>query len=226
MENASKALLMAGGVLITIIIVSVFVFMYNSAKALPKTQEQVKEAEEIAKFNKPYESYAKNNIRGTDVYSVIYMANDNNAKYSGDTQFHITIEINIKNAIDATVRKFELKNNKWVQTGKNYGATTNYAGWYYNIETNNRNATQVIPSDIAQGFQTDVENNQGTGVLYSINGNDWSDTLVEEEAVRNKCYYTKNKINSELKRRKFNCTDVGYSSDTGRVNYMSFEEYI
>ena len=101
MENASKALLMAGGMLITIIIVGVLVMAWNNMRELPKTQEQIKEAEELSAFNKKYESYAKNGIRGSDLVTVVNMAVNNNEKdeYKNQEDMKITIKYKITTPI-------------------------------------------------------------------------------------------------------------------------------
>ena len=51
MENASKALLMAGSVLISIIVISLFLIMTNSLTSYQQTQTQSQREAQIVSFN-------------------------------------------------------------------------------------------------------------------------------------------------------------------------------
>ena len=55
MENASKALLMAGGILITLIIISAFVLMFNQIGDYEKAQSSNEKELQLAKFNLDFE---------------------------------------------------------------------------------------------------------------------------------------------------------------------------
>lgn len=138
MENATKALLIAGSMLITIIILGVLVMAWNNIKELPKTQEQIKEAEELSAFNKKYESYAKNNIRGTDIVTVVNMANSNNKKYQNQADMIVTIKFKITKELEQIVRKYEYKNGKWEQS-KTEQPTFTTVETEYNNSSNIRN---------------------------------------------------------------------------------------
>lgn len=71
MENASKALLMAGGVLIAIIIISLLVKTYGNIGTFQKQQISVEEAERIEEYNKEYTKYLNQYVYGTEVITVI-----------------------------------------------------------------------------------------------------------------------------------------------------------
>lgn len=99
MENASKALLMAGGVLIAVLIISLFVYMFTSASSMFQTEEDVERAQEIEEYNKQYESYNRKLLRGTDLISLMNKAISNNAKYQDDVdtleEYKITISFKL-----------------------------------------------------------------------------------------------------------------------------------
>ena len=67
MENASKALVMAGAILITIMVLGMFIFFFAQLKEFPKQQDEAKKLAQISKFNQEYESYYKKKMYGTDV---------------------------------------------------------------------------------------------------------------------------------------------------------------
>ena len=64
MENAAKALEIAGGILIAALVVSVLIVSYNNMKALPDTQEQVLSAQQLQSFNQSFLSYNSQNLQG------------------------------------------------------------------------------------------------------------------------------------------------------------------
>lgn len=70
MENASKALLIAGGVLIAILIVSVLVVTLNIVNSNQRTREKALATEQLAEFNQKYEAYNKKALRGTDIITL------------------------------------------------------------------------------------------------------------------------------------------------------------
>lgn len=97
MENASKALLMAGGILLAILIISAFVFMFSSAKNFSASQDAKTLEDQIKAFNSEYEAYNKTVMYGTDVITVINKSMDYNHKI-GENEAIINIKLNLKNA--------------------------------------------------------------------------------------------------------------------------------
>lgn len=57
MENASKALIMAGGVMIAIAVISMAVYMFMNYKGYVESSEQMLTANQIENFNRFYESF-------------------------------------------------------------------------------------------------------------------------------------------------------------------------
>jgi hypothetical protein len=115
MENASKALLIAGGVLIAILIVSVLVVTLNIVNSNQKTREKALATEQLAEFNQKYESYNKKALRGTDIITLKNMAkSEGNAVTvkvtNGTEEIDVSIEKN-KTAIFACT-KVEYNNGR------------------------------------------------------------------------------------------------------------------
>ena len=82
MENAVRALMIAGGILLAILIITTGVYVWQQSANYSYELEQQEEAERIISFNKQYESYQKQALRGIDVLTVINKISDNNIKYS------------------------------------------------------------------------------------------------------------------------------------------------
>ena len=130
MENASKALIIAGAILISIMIVSLGVLIFNkmggSAKEAANMDEQ-----EIANFNSKITPYVGKNISGSQVNALIQLviSIDNSAKSSGDTTKAVSITYPLETGGTNTI-SFSggdvsgLSNGKRVKTG---------AGVYYTV---------------------------------------------------------------------------------------------
>lgn len=81
MENAAKALTIAGGVLIAIIVVATLWYSFQQWGILPQAKADNEKISQEVEFNKEFESYYKQNLYGTDVITVINKAIANNQKY-------------------------------------------------------------------------------------------------------------------------------------------------
>lgn len=103
MENATKALLISGGVLIAIIILTVLVKTYSKIGMFQKQQLSKEEAEQIEEFNKDYTKYAGQYVYGTEVITIINKTVD----YNKRTGKNITVNIKF------TVDSYELKQRYW-----------------------------------------------------------------------------------------------------------------
>ena len=80
MENAAKALLIAGGILIAIMILTVLVYAITTKNRIEKAEYEKVQLEKIAKFNSEFEAYNKERLYGIDVISVINKAIAHNKK--------------------------------------------------------------------------------------------------------------------------------------------------
>lgn len=77
MENATEALLIAAGILFTILILTLFVYMFNTVNKIGQTAENNKEIEQITAWNAEWEAYNKRYLYGTEVLTVINKAEEN-----------------------------------------------------------------------------------------------------------------------------------------------------
>ena len=64
MENASKALVIAGSILIAIAVISVSLYFYNNAREFAAYSNQVMSASQVQSFNRFYNSYRNNGNGG------------------------------------------------------------------------------------------------------------------------------------------------------------------
>lgn len=80
MENASKALIIAGGILLSIFLISVLLTVYNQINENQRAKVKVLETEEVAKFNAFYESYNKDLVYGAEILTLINKAKEDDKR--------------------------------------------------------------------------------------------------------------------------------------------------
>ena len=112
MENASKALLIAGGILIAILVISLFAILFNNLRDYENSQEDARNQEEVVRYNNPYTAYDRDGITLNEIKSLYNMIESNNKKAeNGDTNYY-KIKSNIKalcNKPDADDEKIDWK---------------------------------------------------------------------------------------------------------------------
>ena len=172
MENASKALLMAGGILIALLIIVKLVYSFGVMGGYFDTENSKQQAEQLKIFNEQYEAYNRKLLRGVDVISVINKVLDNNQKYGPDEYDEPNYLMQIE---------FEMLEGAVYQKDKQSGK--------------NQKVDSVT-------FKTGINYNQ----------NSISEIKQSSEAF------------NDLKRRIFDCVEVRYHKETGRVNYIKFIE--
>lgn len=101
MENASKALLMAAGVLIGMLVLTLALFLYSDfSSSISRVQSEREQAQDN-QFNTQFTKYIGTDVTIYDIISVINLAKSNNQNY-GLTQadasdldsYYITVNIN------------------------------------------------------------------------------------------------------------------------------------
>ena len=80
MENASKALIMAGSVLIALLVVGALVLMFSNLTSYQNSNEKANKDEQITKFNQEYSTYNRKDVRGNELYSLINRVVDYNSR--------------------------------------------------------------------------------------------------------------------------------------------------
>ena len=87
MDNASRALVMAGGVMIAIAVISVAIYFYSTASGYASQSQQALSASQIQSFNRFYTAYNSLNgeIRVVDALNILNRAVEDEVteSYSG-----------------------------------------------------------------------------------------------------------------------------------------------
>ena len=120
MENASKALTMAAGVLLAVMIFALLVYFFGRLSAIPTSEDEATKIEQAQKFNLEYEVYDKRIMYGVDVISALNKANSNNEKYvegsflSGDmagAEFYVDVEVKLKTNVVENLTVYRIYTN-------------------------------------------------------------------------------------------------------------------
>lgn len=88
MENASRALLIAAGILVGIMVISVGVALFNSFAGFNKNIIEKLEENKISQFNNNFLKYygEEKEVTAHDVISIVNVARQNNAEYEIENQ--------------------------------------------------------------------------------------------------------------------------------------------
>lgn len=84
MENASKALLIAGGVLIVIILVSMILLVKNNVVNFYASQDELQEISDKTKFNEQFTRFNRNDVAGYELISLSNKIIDYNERLSSE----------------------------------------------------------------------------------------------------------------------------------------------
>lgn len=71
MDNATKALKMAAGILIAIVLVTLLVLVFTRVSRIRKGEQTEEEASQLAAFNSYYTKYLNKYVYGTEVITII-----------------------------------------------------------------------------------------------------------------------------------------------------------
>ena len=114
MENATKALLMIGSILLAILILSLIVLLMNNLQVIRTSESEKTFREQLTAFNMQYEAYNKKIMYGTDIISVVNKAIDNNnamnlqngTVYADLPRGYVNIKITTLDSFYTTVERY------------------------------------------------------------------------------------------------------------------------
>ena len=108
MENATKALLIAGAVLVSILIIGIGMMIYQSVTGTVQSGLGKMDQQEIDMFNADFQQYAGTNVTGSNVKKLVTLVKTSNNKItreSGEDDPRIvTCNITDENTVNAARR--------------------------------------------------------------------------------------------------------------------------
>ena len=122
MENAAKALLIAGGMLILILVISLLVVFKGQLAAYMEQQHNEKLIKQAVEFNNKFADYQGKDVRGNELISIMNRIIDYNSLQAEQYGYDkITITVDIGNSQNLWEK---LKYNK--NDGSIFSTTGNY----------------------------------------------------------------------------------------------------
>lgn len=225
MENASKALIIAGGILIAILIISLLVMFYGNIKNLMTANYSSDETEQVTEFNKQYDVYYRDNLYGSDILSLANKVNDYNKRQVAEEGYKqlnmsVTFKSNTNIKTDGKVAtNIIAKNSEWTSSQIQNLIENKTDGWNSIIE--NMEKTKIAGYNIQylSGLRTnELEELFKTQIA--------SNKKYIEENVRPKIdrYLSYKSALATLKSKRFKVEKFEYDESTGRIILMKFVE--
>ena len=145
MENASKALIIAGAILLSILIITLGIMIYRQAAGV--VNNNAMDEAEVAAFNSKFTQYCGNNVRGSTVNALAEAVISNNrvADNNGENNKLIDLQPSGTNSISFYFIKCTVDgDNNWHATTRiNVKAKT---GDIYNVSVGEYNNSGFIKS--------------------------------------------------------------------------------
>lgn len=228
MENATKALLIAAGIFICMMLISLLVNFRSSISSYFEQKHNLKMTEQIQKFNEEFGNYNGNEIRGNELISLMNRIIDYNNREANDKGYErIVIRVDLKNhanelAYDGNAtlvtNKFNNKanDNKIKKIAEASISISNNSG----IDDLKLQKLSSEIHNIVIENPTDEDKIERAKKLTKILGY----TIQKDDNIDNIITATKEYYQlTQFKRVVFKCTKVGYDESTKRINDIRFE---
>lgn len=229
MENASKALIMAGSILMAILVIGLLVFGYQQLSSLQQTETDAEDNDKLARYMNQFEQFGRT-LYGSELLSLANLQEDYN---TSDARINtgydkVEITVTIKNSITDTIyfqantydlseivedaKKLEEERAKYEEPKRAYN---NKSVKYYAGKSNREIAIDLLGIEPPSNYTSyQIENE-----ILAKNSTT-SNLLAEIHA-----YTSLNSTYTEFRTGKqFDCVDIGYNTQNGRINKMVFVE--
>lgn len=163
MENASKALIMAGSILISIMLVTFMILMLRKGGKISSEYDSQASSDELASFNSDFEVYSGKNNTILDIITVSNLAWDINKKNNFDEQNSVYVTVVIK--------KGNLKGEYTITPNPDLKKNYFNEGYMYDLAREYGQTEEDADGTLAYKYTfecTGIEYNQITGKVKSI----------------------------------------------------------
>lgn len=215
MENASKALLMAGGILIALLIVGALVLMFNQLSAYQKSNSDNLKTSQLVEFNNQFLNFTLDEeIYGYDLISLLNkVTNYNEAEPVANSVEYkeITLKIKLgkdfaeKYGVNKTAKAFTEEKYEIIKSDGKFSKTIN------KFIVMEKNYTLSGMSKLSTYYDAIYVDN--TKTIKEVLG---KDVIIYKKDVEQYREY------SEFKKAKFKNTNIEYYKN-GQVKAISFE---
>lgn len=202
MENASKAIIMAGGILISIVIISLLVLLFGGIGGAYDAQNEALSIKQIEEYNRKFAKYNDTKgLYGSELLSLGNLVEDYNKKLAYDLNGNINDEFYKKNSIKVEVKIWNLVGEKIPNKYENGNDIKNKSGKI--LQKFEKGEVKGI-YDIGEliKFNEDLLN-------LSANSSEAKSAITEFRSLPYRCDTSKTEYN-----------------EYGRIKYMYFEQVV
>ncbi len=230
MENASKALIMAGSVLLALIVIGAFILMLTNLNDYQEKNDTTLQQQQIVEFNNQFSTYDRTGLRGTDMLSLMNRIIDYNSRKTTEDIGFQKMKITIK-GLDSNI----LQSLRYETSGNNLLIKKN------TYTQDNLSEIVTKPQELERKYQKkyitqlvsniskfmDIYNSSLSinQKIQEINEKKWLPKSVTTygslDSVKNDIliYYEY----SQFKRTYFDSTgETKYDKNTGRITELNF----
>ena len=229
MENASKALIIAGSVLLAMLIIGTLIFMFTNLSNLRQTEADSSTVQKLEEYNRQIELYNKANLYGSEVLSLANLIEDYNirqAEYKGYTAITLEIYTNQIKGVDAPIMQTKYNtSDAYLKLTSDYKKLTNtvdnlsgniiYAN-YTARELAGMTDEQIVLILKQNGENVEISDIQDNKLQYNA-----TYIMIKNQISE---YEQKSSELTQFKRKIFQAPQVEYDEITGRVKSMTFYE--
>lgn len=243
MENASKALLMAAGVLISLVIIGAFMLMMSTLTDYQEKSYQSKADAQTVEFNNQYVTYNRKNVRGSDMVSLMNKIIDYNSRKEEQGYTPMEIEMDISSSIR---KNLTYDGNQRVVMSGHYTEDTidQIVGQPEGFRGSGTSGGKIreLEEKYQQKYIDQLANEISTILELRDNVNNRKDPEQDFVDLKLLPVSTKDELRKEygrlsdiyedavtyyeyiqFKRTTFDCTGTEYDENTGRIIKMEFE---
>lgn len=252
MENASKALVMAGSVLLGLLVLGALVLLFNNLSSYKNSEIQNTRQAQVVEFNNQFTTYIRDDVRGNELYSLLNRIIDYNKRKTLEGEDGaidigyqpMSIKFSLKSpdgkdqkalTMDGVVRFFEKNKNDYIIDKANNTFEDYINNQIKKIVNGNTGKQDDLSESVLNTLITGI-----TKIFLEKNASD----VAKEKAVnafKNITGFTNVKVSDleegsnyrervysyyeyvQFKRANFNCINSTYDPDTGRIIYLEFQ---
>lgn len=245
MENASKALIMAGGMLLAILIVSLLIYAWSLFSDYQSSQDKLTDIEDTAKFNEQFANYDRNDVEGYELISLVNQIVDYNQRKStegqNDEKFNpITAKIDLvnnknresfsKDSTNRLISSIIYTQSNAINTFKNLIDTANkieeeFGGSDYASKiSKNYDSIFLSPSQVEQEMKKGYTESQvWDNAVKKYNSLTKNTVATKDQLLKKNDSVLKYYEYMQFKRGVFKCRKLDYDNISGRVKTIEFE---
>ena len=227
MENASKALIMAGSILIAIMVIGLLVYGYTQLSQTEQIRSDAEYDDKVGDYMRQFEQFNRT-LYGSELLSLANLQEDYNESQTRQDSGYDTVQIEVKtNGVSSasyfTAGTFDLEELAEKQTN----IESAMAQYERSQSTYNNRSVKYYSQRSAREIAIDFGMNPPTNLQnYEIEDNYLRTNSITNRLLNDIQAYTNlsSEYNEFRTGKRFRCQEVEYNNLNGRLNYMYFVE--